>query len=260
VTGGSTVVGQLTGRVAVVTGSASGIGEAIARRFAAEGAAVVVNSVRSVGAGERLAAELPEAVYVQADLADPAGADALVAAAVNRWGRLDVLVNNAGISPRLPHPQLAALSDEMWDEVLRVNLIGPWHLIRAAEPHLRAAGGAVVNVTSVAGLRATENGTSIPYHLSKSGLNHLTVLMANVLGPDVRVNAVAPGGIETPMWPQPADELRASVSARTVLGRPGRPDEVADACLFLARAGYVTGQVLAVDGGLTVKVQRDVTG
>lgn len=248
---------QMAGRVAVVTGSSSGIGAAIARRFAAEGAAVLVNSARSTQAGERLASELPDAAYVRADLADPDGADALVSAALERWGRIDVLVNNAGISPKVPHPDLAGLSDDVWEEVFRVNLLGPWHLIRAAEPHLRRHGdGAVVNVTSVAGLRPTENGTAIPYHLSKSGLNHLTVLMANVLGPQVRVNAVAPGGIETPMWP-PGDELRASVAARTLLGRPGRPSEIAEACLFLARPGYITGQVLAVDGGMTVKVQRD---
>lgn len=254
------MAGRLEGRVAIVTGSAGGMGEAIARRFAAEGASIVVSSARSVRDGERVASELPDTVYVQADVADPAAAGTLVAAAVDRWGRLDVLVNNAGISPRLPHPRLTELSDAMWDDVLGVNLIGPWHLIRAAEPHLRAHGdGAVVNITSAAGIRATENNTTIPYHISKSGLNHLTVLMANVMGPAVRVNAIAPGGIETPMWPTDADTLRASVSARTILGRPGRPDEIAEACLFLATASYVTGQVLAVDGGLTVKVIRDVT-
>jgi ketoreductase RED2 len=251
--------GPLDGKVAIVTGSSSGIGEAIARRFAAEGAAVVVSSARSAEAGRRVASELPNAVYVRADLAEEGAADALVAAAARRWGRVDVLVNNAGISPRVPHPHLAELSDATWEQVLGVNLIGPWHLMRAAEPHLRRHSGAVVNVTSAAGIRATENNTAIPYHISKSGLNHLTVLMANVLGPQVRVNAVAPGGIETPMWPKDADELRASVAARTILARPGRPAEIAEACLFFATAGYVTGQVLAVDGGLTVKVLRDVT-
>ncbi|SHL46064.1 ketoreductase RED2 [Pseudonocardia thermophila] len=175
--------GRLTGKVAIVTGSSSGMGEAIARRFAAEGAGVVVNSARSARAGERVAGELSDAVYVQADLADAGAADALVSAALDRWGRLDVVVNNAGISPRLPHPHLSELTDDLWELVLGVNLIGPWRLIRAAEPHLRAhGGGAVVNITSAAGIRATENNTAIPYHLSKSGLNHLTVLMANVLG------------------------------------------------------------------------------
>jgi ketoreductase RED2 len=250
-------VGQLQGKVAIVTGSASGIGTAVARRFAEEGAAVVVTSARSSDAGKRLAAELPEAIYFKADMAVESEVRALVAAAVDRWGRLDLLVNNAAISPRLAHFDLAGLSDELWHEVLQVNLMGPWYLIRAAEPYLREHGnGAVVNVTSVAGLRPTENNTSIPYHISKSALNHLTVLLANVLGPEVRVNAVAPGGVQTPMWPNPAHELRASVSARTILGRPGDPSEIADACLFFAQPGYTTGQVLAVDGGMSVKVQR----
>ncbi|BBZ15473.1 SDR family NAD(P)-dependent oxidoreductase [Mycobacterium branderi] len=250
-------MGQLQDKVAIVTGSSSGIGEAIARRFAAEGAAVVVNSVSSSREGKRLAADLPNAVYVQADVAGESDACRLVAAAVERWGRLDIVVNNAAIGPQLPHADLAGLSDELWQQVLQVNLMGPWYLLRAAEPHLRRHGdGAVVNVTSVAGLRPTENTTTIPYHISKSALNHLTVLLANVFGPEVRVNAVAPGGIETPMWPQPADKLRASVSARTILGRPGQPSEIAEACLLLARPGYITGQILAVDGGMSVKVHR----
>jgi ketoreductase RED2 len=251
-------VKQLEHKVAIVTGSSSGIGAAIARRFAEEGAAVVVNSARSPDKGERVAAELPDAVYVQADVGEEA--DKLIAAALDRWGHLDILVNNAARSRLLPHPNLSDLTDDMWVDTFRVNLLGPWHLARAAAPHLREHGdGAIVNVTSVVGTRPTENGTAIPYHISKSGLNHLTVLLANALGPDIRVNAVAPGGIETPMWRAAADELRASVSARTILNRPGVPGEIAEACLFFARPGYVTGQVLAVDGGMSVKVQRDAS-
>lgn len=248
----------LDGKVAIVTGSSSGIGAAVARRFASEGAAVLVNSSRSSREGEQLADELADSMYVQADIALEHDAAAVVSAAVRRWGRLDILINNAAISPRRAHADLAGLSDGEWRRVLDVNLMGPWYLTRAASPYLREHGdGAVVNVTSVAGIRPTENVTTIPYHISKSALNHLTIVLANTLGPDVRVNAVAPGGIETPMWPQPADELRASVSARTILGRPGHPDEIAEACLFLARPGYVTGQILAVDGGMSVKVQRE---
>jgi ketoreductase RED2 len=245
------------GKVAIVTGSSSGMGEAIARRFAAEGAGVVVNSSRSTEAGQRVAAELADAIYVQADVAQESQAVELVTAALDRWGRIDVLVNNAATAPLIPHTDLDGLTDEVWQHTFGVNLFGPWHLIRAAAPSLRAdGGGAVVNVTSLAGLVPTEDLSSIPYHLSKSALNHLTVLLANALGPEVRVNALAPGGIETPMWGDLRDTLRATVSAKTPLARPGSPAEIADVCLFLARPGYVTGQVLAVDGGMGVMIEH----
>ena len=230
------------------------MGAAIARRFASEGARVVVNSSSSVEAGEALANELPDALYVQADVANEAQARRLVDAALTRWGRLDVLVNNAATSAVIPHENLDALSDEVWWRIFGVNLLGPWYLMRAAAKALRAnGGGAVVNVTSLAGVWTAETISAIPYALSKSALNHLTVLMANVLGPEVRVNALAPGGIETPMWGDARDYLRADVTARTLLGRPGLVDEIADACLFLAQPGYVTGQVLVIDGGMGVR-------
>jgi ketoreductase RED2 len=245
---------SLEGRVAIVTGSSSGMGAAIARRFAAEGAAVVVNS-RSPEAGERIAAELPDAVYVQADVSVEAEAKRLVDAAVQRWGRLDVLVNNAAIAPMVDHSDLDGHTDEVWQTTFGVNLLGPFYLIRAAAPALRRdGGGAVVNVSSLAAVRPTENSSSMAYHISKSALNHLTVLMANVLGPQIQVNALAPGRIETPIWGDLRETLLASAASTTVLGRAGQPEEVADACVFLARPGYITGQVLVVDGGRGIKI------
>ncbi|MGH9073251.1 MAG: SDR family NAD(P)-dependent oxidoreductase [Acidimicrobiales bacterium] len=237
--------------MALVTGSTSGIGEATARLFAAEGASVLVNSASSVGPGEALAAELPDAAYVQGDVSVEAQAAALVTSAVERWGRLDVLVNNAGTTVRIPHADLGAVTDEVWRRILDVNVMGTWYVTRAAVPALRAAGGgAIVNVTSLAGVRPT--GSSIPYAVSKAALNHLTRLLAGVLGPDIRVNAVAPGLVDTP-WTAGWDDVREAVRRRAPLGRSAVPADVAQACLSMAVAGFVTGQVLVVDGGMGLR-------
>ncbi|MGH9065499.1 MAG: SDR family NAD(P)-dependent oxidoreductase [Acidimicrobiales bacterium] len=234
-----------------MTGSTSGIGEATARLFAAEGASVLVNSASSVGPGEALAAELPDAAYVQGDVSVEAQAAALVTAAVERWGRLDVLVNNAGTTVRIPHADLDAVTDEVWRRILDVNVMGTWYVTRAAVPALRATGGgAIVNVTSLAGVRPT--GSSIPYAVSKAALNHLTRLLAGVLGPDIRVNAVAPGLVDTP-WTAGWDDVREAVRRRAPLGRSAVPADVAQACLSMAVAGFVTGQVLVVDGGMGLR-------
>ena len=193
-------------RVAVVTGSSSGIGAAIATAFADLGASVVVNSVSSIAEGEQLAAKLPDATYVQADVSDPAQARRLVDTTVERYGRLDILVNNAGTTNVVPHHDLDAVTTEMWERILRVNLLGTWNVVQAAAPHLRATGqGVIVNVTSLAGVRPT--GSSIPYAVSKAAVNHLTVLLANALGPEIRVHAVAPGLIDTP-WTADWDAIR----------------------------------------------------
>ena len=244
-------MGQLSGRVALITGSASGIGEATARLFAAEGARVVVNSVSSVADGTAVAASLPDAVYVQADVSDDAEARALVAAAVERYGRLDIVVNNAGFTKVIPHGDLEAVTDELFRRILDVNVLGTWHVSRAAVPALKASGaGAIINVTSLAGVKAA--GSSIPYAVSKAGLNHLTRLLANVLGPEIRVNAVAPGLIDTP-WTEDWDQVRAAVQSIAPMRRSGVPDDCAHACLYLATATYVTGDVLLVDGGVHVR-------
>ena len=241
---------SLEGKVAVVTGSSSGIGEATARLFAAQGASVVVNSASSVEAGEALAKELPDATYVRADVSDEAQARSLVDAATERWGRLDVLVNNAGTTQVIPHEDLDAVTDEVWRRILDVNVLGTWYVTRAAVPALREARGTVVNVTSLAGVRPV--GSSIPYAVSKAALNHMTVLLANVLGPEVRVNAVAPGLIDTP-WTADWDEVRARVQESAPLGRSGTPQDIAETVLLAARSAYMTGQVVVVDGGLGLR-------
>jgi ketoreductase RED2 len=244
-------MGRFEGRVVLVTGSSSGIGEATAHAFAAEGARVVVNSATSVDAGREVAAALPDAHYVQADIADPAAAGALVAAAVERYGRLDVLVNNAGVTRVIAHHDLDALTDEVWRDILEVNLLGTFRVTMAALPHLRAAGdAAVVNVSSIAGVRPT--GSSIPYAVSKAALNHLTSLLGNVTGPEVRVNAVAPGLVRTP-WTAGWGPLHDAMESRVPAGRSGEPEDVAATIVDVAAARYVTGQVLLVDGGMSLR-------
>ena len=239
--------GALAGQVALITGSSSGIGEATARRLAAEGAAVVVNSSSSVEAGERVARSLPNATYVQGSVADEADCKRLVATAVETFGRLDILVNNAGTTALIPHADLDAVTDEIFRRILDVNLLGTWYLCRAALPELRKSDrGVVVNVTSLAGVRAT--GSSIPYAVSKAAINHLTHLLAKVVGP-VRVNAVAPGLVATP-WTKDWAPIHAAVSGSAPLGRVATAEDVADTIFGVVISRYMTGEVVVVDGGL----------
>ncbi|MGH9020540.1 MAG: SDR family NAD(P)-dependent oxidoreductase, partial [Acidimicrobiales bacterium] len=173
----------------------------------------------------------------------------LVATVAERCGRLDVLVNNAGTTQVISHHDLDAARVDVWRRIFDVNVFGTWQLTVAAMDLLRAASGCVVNVSSIAGLRAT--GSSIPYAASKAALNHLTVLLAKVVGPEVRVNAVAPGLIDTP-WTKDWDAIRGAVGAIAPLKRSGTPEDVAEVIMSLVDARYVTGQVVAVDGGLSI--------
>ncbi|MBL1094648.1 MULTISPECIES: SDR family NAD(P)-dependent oxidoreductase [Streptomyces] len=236
--------------VALVTGSTSGIGEAVVRRLAADGMRVVVHSRNSTEAGEALAAELGGA-YVRADLAVEEEARGLAEAALDRYGRLDVLVNNAGISWPIPHDDLAAATPADWRQVLEVNLIAPWVLCTAALPALREApaGGSIVNVTSHAGVRP--KGSSVPYAASKAALNHVTRLLAAALAPGVRVNAVAPGLVDTAMtkdWAHAHDIWRD----RAPMRRPAQPADVADLVASVLANSYLTGEVILLDGGLNL--------
>jgi ketoreductase RED2 len=240
----------LTGHAVLVTGSSSGIGAASARAFADLGAAVLVNSARSVEAGEAVAASLPDALYVQGDITEPDVPERLVAAALERWGRLDTLVNNAGTTAVIPHHDVAAASVDIWRRIFEVNVFATWALSVAALPALaEGEGGSIVNVASVAGVRPT--GSSIPYAASKAALNHMTALLAKVVGPRVRVNAVAPGLVDTP-WTEDWDVVRQVVQQVAPLQRSGRPEDVAEVVVALAQASYVTGQVVVIDGGLSL--------
>jgi ketoreductase RED2 len=236
-------------RVVLVTGSTSGIGAATALRFADAGDTVVFNSARSVEAGEQLASQIPGSLYVQADIAKTDDCTRLINEVLERYGQLDVLVNNAGTTKMIPHYDLEAASIDVWREIFEVNVFGTWSLSVAAMVALRAAKGCIVNVSSVAGVRPT--GSSIPYAASKAAVNHMTALLAKVVGPDVRVNAVAPGMIDTP-WTANWDTIRARVSDLAPLKRTGTPSDVADVIVALASTPYVTGQVVCVDGGISL--------
>jgi ketoreductase RED2 len=184
-------------------------------------------------------------------VSEPDQAADLVATTVERHGRLDILVNNAGTTEVIAHEDLDAATNEIWERLLRVNVLGAWNVIRAAAPHLRATGdGVVLNISSIAGVRPT--GSSIPYAVSKAALNHLSLLLANTLGPEIRVHAVAPGLIDTP-WTADWDTIRDAVRQMAPLRRSGAPEDVAAACVGLVGARYATGQVLVVDGGLALR-------
>jgi ketoreductase RED2 len=241
-------------RVAIVTGSSSGIGEGIARALAADGFTVVVTSATSVDAGERLAAELPGASYVQADIADPSDAVRLVETAVERHGRLDLLVNNAGVSRPVPHTDLDAITADDWHRILGVNVVGTWQVSVAAVKVMQP-GGQIVNITSVGGSRPL--GSSIPYSVSKAALDHLTRLLAKAVGPDIRVNAIAPGPVETRLTSDSLATRAARTRAMTPLGRLGQPSDVAAMVLALSKVPFVTGEVIHVDGGINLVTHVD---
>lgn len=241
-------------RVALVTGAATGIGRAVAVRLAARGLAVAVNYSRSEAeANDTLAAVQAHAVpgiLCKANVADDTAVRAMVAKCRDELGGLDVLVNNAGTTRFINHADLDAVTEEVWDEIIGVNLRGTFQCVRAAAPLLRQSGGSVVNVTSVAGLQG--QGSSIPYAASKAALNAMTKSLARVFAPAVRVNAVAPGPVNTRWLANHQDMVEQAVKL-TPLGRAAEPDDIADAVVFLALdQTLMTGQVLVVDGGRTM--------
>jgi 3-oxoacyl-[acyl-carrier protein] reductase len=245
---------QLYGKVALVTGGGTGIGRAASLLLAREGAAVAVNFSRSQAEAEETAAEIREAggqaMAVQADVADDAAVEGMVRRVVQEWGRLDVLVNNAGMTFFVDHTDLDALTEAMWDQILAVNLKGLFFCCRAAARVMRREGsGRIVNVASVAGL--TGRGSSIAYAASKAGAISVTKSLAIALAPEILVNAVAPGFVET-RWTAGRDEYRAVCLTGTPLERVAGPEDVADSILYLARTDFVTGQVVTVDGGRTL--------
>ncbi len=239
------------GRVALVTGSSSGIGAATARALAAEGWRVAVNSARSAQAGRTVAAQLTDGHYLQADVSDEKQAVDLVDGVVEHFGRLDLVVNNAATTRIIPHADLGAATPQVWREILDLNVIGLWQVTVAAVAHLRASGaGSIVNVSSIAGSRPA--GSSIPYAVSKAAVEHLTRLLAATLGPEIRVNAVALGLIDTP-WTVELTGPREQVPAIAPLQRLGTAEDAAAAILGLVRSPYTTGSVLLADGGVHLR-------
>jgi ketoreductase RED2 len=239
----------MSSRVVLITGSTSGIGLATAHRFLETGDTVIFNSVRSVEEGKRLAEETSNAIYLQGDVSKSEDCAMLIGEVVERYGRLDVLVNNASFMKLIPHRDLVAASLDVWRQTFDVNVFGTWQMCVEAMPALTESNGSIVNVSSIAGLRPT--GSSVPYATSKAALNHMTALLAKVVGPSVRVNAVAPGLVDTP-WTKDWGTVRNYVEAVAPLKRSGTPEDVADVIVTLATTPYITGQVVVVDGGLSL--------
>ena len=239
----------LNGRVCIITGGAQGIGEACVRRFAREGAHTVIADVDDAR-GQALAAELG-ALYVRCDVGDKAAVDALVAATLAAHGRIDVLVNNAGI---FRAADFLEVTEADFDAVLRVNLKGAFLVGQAVAREMAKVGnGAIVNMSSVNGTLAIPTISS--YNVSKGGINQLTRVMALALADrGIRVNAVAPGTIATELAAKAvltSEEAKARIMSRTPMKRLGEPGEIADAVAYLASdaASYITGEIVVVDGG-----------
>jgi len=243
---------ELPGRVAIVTGAARGIGYAIAERLSKAGAQVMVADIAEDGASaaaERLREGVGKAAGVAADVTSPDEVGAMVERAIEAFGAVDILVNNAGITGR--DAPLWETTDEDWEKVLGLNLTGVFYCCRAVVSHMRERGsGAIVNVASISGKEGNPN--MIPYSVSKAGVICLTKALAKeVIHDGVRVNAVAPGVIETPLLDQLQPEAIEYMRSKVPMGRMGSPEEVAAVVHFLASdaASFVTGQCYDVSGG-----------
>jgi len=246
---------SLSGKVVLVTGGAKRVGAAIVRRLHREGANLVLHYRGSEREANALRSELNAAransvALVQADLLDLAGPAEIVRNAVNRFERLDALVNNA--STFFPTP-VGEMTQANWESLIGTNLRAPLFLSQAAAPHLKKTNGAIVNITDIHAERPLKN--YVIYSIAKAGLAGMTRSLARELGPEVRVNGVAPGPI---VWPDDGsfDEVaRQRVVSNTILRRTGDPDDIARAVYYLiAEAPYVTGQIIAVDGGRSINL------
>ncbi|HYC37035.1 MAG TPA: glucose 1-dehydrogenase [Usitatibacter sp.] len=248
----------LENAVCIVTGSATGIGAATAVALCAKRARVVVNYSKSASAArdtaDACAAAGGEAIAIKADVADDADCRHLVRATLDKWGRIDALVNNAGTTKFADHADLDALSADDFLRIYKVNVVGAYQMARACAPSLKASGaGAIVNVSSIAGRSGM--GSSMAYAASKGALLTLTLSLARSLGPEVRVNAVCPGLIDTRWtregWGEKYAALEKRYRENSALGKVGTPQEVADVIAWLVEgASLVTGETFMVDSGM----------
>ncbi len=249
---------DLSGKAAVVTGGASGIGLATATMLARFGCAVAINHLSDDPRGgevvARLTSEGHRIVAAPAHVGVAGEAERMVTSAVDALGRLDLLVNNAGtpgVRAVIPPAALDVVTEDLWETILQTNLLGVFRCSKAAAPALRAAHGAIVSVASVSGLSV--QGSSTPYAASKAAVVNLTRCLARGLGPEVRVNAVAPGAVDSSWQIEWGDEVRRETIEKAVLKRRCTPEDIAEVIVFLGfGAAMVTGQTVVVDGGLTL--------
>ncbi len=251
---------QLEGKAAIVTGGGTGVGRATALDLARQGCSVLVNFSKSRDEAESAAAEIEalgvRGIAVQCDVADDTQCRRMVDVAVKAFGRIDVLVNNAGTTKFVLASELDGVTDEDWQRIFAVNVVGPFHCARAVkEPMLTSGGGQIINVTSVAAFAG--KGSSIPYAASKAALNNLTIALARTLAPHIRVNAVAPGFI-TGRWLEQGfgdayEGVKRSVERMCPLEKVSDPADVAAAIMSLVTgSSMITGQVLICDGGMLI--------
>lgn len=251
---------SLKGKAAIVTGSATGLGAAVALQLADKGCNVVINYTKSEKeAKETLAAcqaKGVEAILAQGDVGEDADCRRIVEEAVKKWGRVDVLVNNAGGTKFANHAELDELNAEDFLWIYKVNVVGAYQMIRACAPHMKEAGkGSVVNVSSIAGV--TGIGSSVAYAASKGALNTMTLSLARSLAPKIRVNAVCPGFIGTRWFSdrfgqQTFEGIKRQQEESTPLGRAGTPEDIATAVVFFCGEGsdHITGETLITDAGM----------
>jgi 3-oxoacyl-[acyl-carrier protein] reductase len=250
---------QPDSKVAIVTGSATGVGAATAERLAGKGWRVVINYSKSETAARETqfacAALGVETLLIQGDVAEDADCRRLAQAALDAWGRIDALVNNAGITKFVKYPDLNDLNAEDFQRIYSVNVIGAYQMVRACAPAMKRQGtGAVVNVSSVAGI--TGMGSSVAYAASKGALNNMTFALARALGPEIRVNAICPGFIEgrwlrDGLGEQAYESFRKRYSDTVPLGSTAQPDDIAETIVWLIEgARLVTGETIMVDAGM----------
>jgi 3-oxoacyl-[acyl-carrier protein] reductase len=244
----------MKGKTAIVTGGGTGIGRAVSLQLAARGAAVAVVYSRSAAEARDTVAGIEaqggRALALGADVSVRSEVERMTAEVAQAFGRIDYLVNNAGITRQLPFADLDAIDDGVWDELYGVNVKGAFYCSRAAAPWLRRQpGSAIVNIGSIAG--ETGYGSSLPYAVSKAAMHGLTRSLARALAPAVRVNAIAPGAVGTRWWSGNEDKMRM-LAGSVALNRVSNPDDIAATVLMLLEAESVTGQVLKADNGQTL--------
>ncbi len=248
-------MGKLDGKVALVTGGSRGIGRAVAKALAGAGAKVAINFQGNKEAAEKVLEEInalgAEGLVIQADVSDYQACEDMIKRAIEEYGKIDILVNNAGITR---DNLLARMKKEEWEQVIDINLNGVYNCTRAVvRPLLKQkSGGKIINISSVAGVQG--NNGQANYAAAKGGVIAFTKSVAKELGSrGINVNAVAPGMIESEMTEELTPEIKEESIKRISLGRFGKPEEVAQAVLFLAESGdYITGQVIGVDGGISI--------